>query len=370
MLCEYGLQGPLIWKNKGSPPGSSSTGEVGDSLGSSGADFSTESQILGPGPKDPSPVHRNQPVLCAGLDCKALELIVNWFSSTVYTVTHNDEELLRICQTVVLKEAVSHRFLMHGLLALSALHLADRSSGKERGKYSRTAMDYHNQGLTMFRAELRSIKKSNYSAIIAFSSVTSIFSFALSRPFEKRSLSLLDDLSHIFQLAKGWHEVVRLVATLGVQAPTGTESTCKETFELPANARESFRRLHELNCTRAQNENQPHTEVYTKVIDSLSYTYGKLASGDPNPHAVQDLANMIPDRFFSLLSEHTTMALLIMGHYCVVLDHFKMLWWLNGWSSGLLEVIWHNVDSVNRPSLAWPLEVVGLSVLDLQAPGG
>ena len=368
MLCEYGLQGSLIWKNKGSPPGSSSTGEVGDSLQGSRVNFSAESQIPGPGPKDPSPVYRNQPVLCAGLDCKALELIINWFTSTVYTVTHNDEKLLRICQTVILKEAVSHRFLMHGLLALSALHLADQNSGKEHDKYSRTAMDYHNQGLTRFRAELQNIKKSNYSAIIAFSSVTSIFSFALSRPLEKRSLSLLDDLSHIFQLAKGWHEVVRLVVTLGVQAPTGTELTGKESFELPPNARESFRHLHELNFKRARNENQRHTEVYTEVIDSLSYIYGKLASGDPNPHAVQDWANMLPDRFFSLLSEHTIMALLIMGHYCVVLEHFKMLWWLKGWSSGLLKVIWHNVDSANRSSLAWPLEMVGLNVLDLQAP--
>lgn len=313
-----------------------------------------------------APLDTNNIALCAGLDCKGLELIINWVSSTVYTINPDDEALLRLCQTVILKQALSHKFLMHGLLAVSALHLADQR-GNDWGSYSRIAMSHHNEGLTMFRAELRSIKASNYSAAIAFSSVTTIFSFALSRPLQETSLSLLDDLAQIFQLAKGWHEIVRVADNLELKGPANTDSQSqpKTGFSISADARHAFSHLHELNSTSVWQDGEHEGEVYAEVIDSLDHVYGKSVNGNSNPHMALEWVNMLPSRFFCLLKEHRTLALLVLGHYCVILDRFKHLWWLKGWSSGLLKVIWHKVDPVNRNSLAWPVEMAGLSDLDM-----
>jgi hypothetical protein len=144
-----------------------------------------------------------------------------------------------------------------------------------------------------------------------------------------------------------------------------TDSPSQKGFELPASAKLSFHQLHELNSMSAEENEQHDTGVYTEVIDSLSHVYGKLASGNTNPHLALEWANMLPKRFFCLLKEHRTLALLVLGHYSVVLDCFKHFWWLNGWSSGLLKVIWHEVGAINKYSLAWPMEIVGLSALDM-----
>lgn len=98
---------------------------------------------------------------------------------------------------------MKHHFLLHGLLALSALHLAHSYSSSNppdhiaEAKYRRIATAHHNQGLATYHSILKDINDDNSAASIAFSSITVIYSFALARPGqdideETRSMDLVD----------------------------------------------------------------------------------------------------------------------------------------------------------------------------------
>jgi hypothetical protein len=139
----------------------------------------------------------------AALDLENVELIIQWFTKTVHTVNSpSNPAALEICQTVILEQAMQHHFLLHGLLALSALHLAESHADTQR--YIRIATAHHNQGLSLYHAILEDINEANYAASIAFSSITVMFAFALSRPHgsETAARGLVDDLAQIFLLVK------------------------------------------------------------------------------------------------------------------------------------------------------------------------
>jgi hypothetical protein len=250
---------------------------------------------------------------------------------------------------------MKHHFLLHGLLALSALHLADSHSDPE--KYTRIATLHHTQGLALYHSILSDINEANYSASIAFASITAMFAFGLSRPQAAKAvgMELLDDLAQIFLLAKGWRKVV-LVAD-GLECRAGS-TICPphnpSTRTLATDAEAAFGRLHALN--------QGHeAAIYTLAISSLKSVFGTLADeGSEDPHAALEWANTLPEEFVRLIRERQSLALLIVGYYCVALDRVPEVWWLRGWSKGIFSVIWTNIDHMYQDTLNWPREMIGI----------
>jgi len=109
-----------------------------------------------------------------------IDLIIHWLMKTVYTVNPPSVAALEICQTFILDQAMKHHFLLHGLLALSSLHLAE--SHADAGKYIQIATAHHTQGLNLYHQVLSNLNDENYSASVAFSSITIMFAFGLSGP--------------------------------------------------------------------------------------------------------------------------------------------------------------------------------------------
>jgi hypothetical protein len=143
----------------------------------------------------------------SSLNGENINLIIHWFTTTVHTVVATagpNAAALTLCQTVILTQAQKRQFLLHGLLAFSALHLADtQTSSSEREHYTNLATAHHDQGLALYHSVLEDVNKENYAASIAFSSLTAMFAFGLYRPGEEAGLGVIDDLSQIFLLAEG-----------------------------------------------------------------------------------------------------------------------------------------------------------------------
>lgn len=345
-VCTYPPSAPLIWKDKR---------QNNSKL------FAEELPII-----EISPAYSSSPQdeasLAADIDSSTtlnlenIDLIIHWFTKTVYTVNPPSKPAaIEICQTVILHQAMKHHFLLHGLLAMSALHLADYKP--ESQKYTRVAIAHHTKGLSQFQSILDNIDESNFSAIIAFSSLTIMFQFGLSRcPTYNSGMEILNALEQTFILCKGWQKIVRIADGLDCRAGTQSirSSSKPYTSRLPQEIEAKFGQLHSLN-------HDQNVAVYALTISSLRSVFEMLADkGTADPHAVVEWVHTIPEDFIFLIREREKMALLIVAYYCIVLDSVPQVWWIRGRARPLLEVIGREIkDPAYRGLLEWPRRIVG-----------
>ncbi|KFY44779.1 hypothetical protein V494_01304 [Pseudogymnoascus sp. VKM F-4513 (FW-928)] len=341
VVCTYPSTSSLVWVNREQVP----TGDKEDH---------------GTGDRTPPPQYspkahegKPSPTKESTLNLDNIDLIIHWFTTTVFTVNAPTNLAAReICQTIILDQARKHQFLLHGLLALSALHLADSHIDPET--YTKIATIHHTQGLEMYYSILSNINKENYSASIAFASITIMYAFGIARPRETKSsgIELVDHLSQIFILSQGWQSVVNVAD--GIDRGTGApifSSPQSHIKALPPGTEAAFQRLNDMNRGR-------DTEVYELAISTLKSVFHSLEADRENPHVALQWAHTLPKEFVGLLHERQSLALVIIGHYCVVLDALKGVWWLSGWSKGLLEVILTNIDLSYRDVLEWPKQII------------
>ncbi|KAM3079448.1 hypothetical protein ACMFMG_005879 [Clarireedia jacksonii] len=311
-------------------------------------------------------LHNNNSIASAALNLEGLELIIHWFTKTIYTVIPPDNpRALEVSQTFLLGQAMQHHFLLHGLLALSALHLAysySKTNPTTQEKYIRTATAHHNQGLAMFYRVLGDINESNYSATIAFSSLTTFFAFGRSIPQQgveqSVKMELIDDLAQVFLLLKGWSKVVRVVQELGCATgvKVGQIHDPKLDAPLEPHMERTFIRLHKLNTTRSERKVM---EIYTTAIDSLKALFRMLYSGITfHTHITLDWVNRVPEEFVRLIAMHQPLAVVLVAYYCVVLKHAPQVWWLDGWYKRLLDATWQNAPPEYQDELMWAREMV------------
>lgn len=135
-----------------------------------------------------------------------LMLMNNWTAFTWETLVDQPERLKDLWQSQAVTEAYSQPFLMHGILALSALHLASLSYNRpEKSREHRAAaLRHHDQALALFRPLLSKITAHNCHAIFGFSALLVVLSFALPGfPFEENTKSPVEELLMIITLLKG-----------------------------------------------------------------------------------------------------------------------------------------------------------------------
>jgi hypothetical protein len=341
VVCTYPSTS-VIWVHR-EPPSLTDKEEHGTRDGASPPQYSLKTQE-----EKPSTIKEST------LNLDNIDLIIHWFTKTVHTVNPPTNLAAKeICQTVILEQARKHPFLLHGLLALSALHLADSHSDPE--PYTKIATIHHTQGLELYYSILSNINKENYSASIAFAAITIMYAFGISRPRGTKppGIELIDRLSQIFLLSHGWQSVVN--AADGLDRGTGTPifpAPHSHTGALPTATEAAFARLNDMN-------HGPDTAVYTLAISTLKSVFYDLETDRDNPHIALQWAHTQPKEFLDLLHQRQNLALVIVGYYCVVLDALKEVWWLNGWSKNLFGVILSNTDPSYRDVLEWPIQMIG-----------
>jgi hypothetical protein len=97
------------------------------------------------------------------LNLTDLELLHNYTTSTAFTL-HTDPALKVLWRINVAQLGFQNDFVMRGILALSALHLA-RFRPERRDFYMSQALTQHQAGLRMTTGLLASITKENCSAV-------------------------------------------------------------------------------------------------------------------------------------------------------------------------------------------------------------
>ncbi|RDW56353.1 hypothetical protein BP5796_13228 [Coleophoma crateriformis] len=312
-VCKYIDGGSLVWvEEKNLRASVPSTLSTPDSTGQplSWAETTTRGSLSPPNPRtgvetsslELAKPHENSP----SLNCENLDLMINWFTSTIPSLAVNDDNFQEI-QQFISRKAMSHQFLMHGILALSALHLADQQDGPEQKKYSTIALAHHNQALALFGPELNNINESNFGACIGFSSIIMLFSFGLSRPLPTtKDLSAVNDMGQIFLLIRGWQKTVEVAQSVCARQLLPAASAIND---IPDHIEMALKHLRDLNRLKGQRQKGHDTKTYAEAITSLRSTFQQMDPENPSPFSHREFFVGVSDRFFEYWIAHKTKTL-------------------------------------------------------------
>ena len=291
-------------------------------------------------------------------------------SATSYTLSHReaDQHLWRV---IVPEMAMTHPFLMHGLLAVSAMHLSFLRQ-HDRSKYE-TQSSYH-QALasSQLRSVLTNITSENCSAafgLCALLTLISMISIARRSNMERdrSGTSFVDDIVHHFMLTRGiggvlgdhWGAIMagplKILSTDRLEDP--------DSYSLPPHIAQQFAVLRTGILPSLVSSDPAALQTSVVALDGLELVYKNCMFLHPQlPRSQLEVGvalrwmSLVPVEFMTLLKERSTIALILLAHFVVLFANFGDVWFLQGWCEHALVRIEAIVGEQGTEGLKWPWE--------------
>ncbi|KAE8422827.1 putative Zn(II)2Cys6 transcription factor [Aspergillus pseudocaelatus] len=251
-------------------------------------------------------------------------------------------------QAEIPTEAYSCPLLMHGVLAIAALHLVSSGSAESSSLVDR-ALHHHTISLQIFNREISDISSTNAHVLFAYSVLLIVWAYASFSTKKDRPLQL-DSLLGSLELVRGCKTVFEIHSNSIKKHPIGQFIGSDESpirHDLSDAARQA------LACLRTKVED---------FIDSMAIDYlerllqGVRASSDTR--LVIGWPALLDNSFWTRIKRHQPVALLILAHYAILLAQFNgHSWWLSGWSDHLLEAVDHILEDSDKTRLDWEIHL-------------
>jgi hypothetical protein len=303
----------------------------------------------------------------------ALGLLEHFKNSTYLDLGHNSESR-QLWQTKIPQLACSHSFLKHGILACSALHLAYLNPS-ERQRYQLTAAYHQNRALPEFRSAIANANENNCNALLAFAQLLIFYCFASEEQDENLLLvkgkheSGLPDWLHILRGSCTFFKTVLQFIEIGPLMMEGIDE--KHLAPVPENP-EYARRLGLLVAIPffrkkpiAQKVAEGALSPFPGALLELSRAFSKAQAARSSSvftmwTAVYIWPAQVSQGYLDLLKDRDPAALILLAHYCILLEPFESHWYMSGFRKRLLSRIYNQLDQEWRQWLTWPLEEIGL----------
>lgn len=292
------------------------------------------------------------------LNLHDLELMMQWCNATYRTLSRGEPTDL-VWKNAVPEEGLAHPFLMHGILALSALHLARTSpEPSRRTAYLNRAVAHQNQALVLFRELLSDVNESNAKAMFAFAAIVVVYTFGFPHtPDVQDPWTCIDDLYQVLVLTRGIQQVIRPTAeSLSASAFAPILQVDETHAPLPDDAATIIRHLHEANEVCRARDPTHEQEIYTATIDNIAEMLSWVYGGTNTSVIAGRWAIKLPSRFLELLREREPLALVMLAHYGVLLQHLKHRWCFDEWCVRVAKAVWAILDDQWRPLVHWAMK--------------
>jgi hypothetical protein len=264
-------------------------------------------------------------------------------------------------QSVIPKEATSHSGLMHGLLALAALHRSCLDSDGHR-RYRDVAMRHQNLSLPYLRSLVINASADNCNALFALATFTVVFVFALPQsPIAPAEFDPFKEMITIIELVKGVFAVTEVTRNWILQGPLRLlllPGVWEVRLIIPEETRDV------LDCLILHNDTLPQSgskrATYDTAIRMLRKTFEMLTL-NPTDHGVGLVWVAIMERqYIDLLKAEEPMALVLLAHFGVALHASRETWWSGNWGCQIVKAVHDMLDDQWRSWLKWPSISVGL----------
>lgn len=273
-------------------------------------------------------------------------------------LTSTSEETLHVWRDYVPELAYEHNYLLHGLLGLSALHLA-LSKPTLQHEHTVLAMHHHNIGIAVFRTLITDITADNINALFAFSCILVLHSFGIYRSI-KSQLDPIAKIHEVLTLLRGTGVIVKSAMHLLKQGPMRAalmpmlnDPTRELPFEIEGVLTELLQRIDTTIATTVNGDE------YTAAISALRHNF-LLAIEHPDVNLTMVLFPVfVSPEFLPLVCIGEPLALAILANYAVILHWLRGHVWLEGWGRQVVGAV-HQVLPLDwHQCVAWAVSEVG-----------
>ncbi|CZR52286.1 uncharacterized protein PAC_02163 [Phialocephala subalpina] len=310
------------------------------------------------------------------LEVKNLELLHFFTTTTSITLSNLPEQQL-VWQQVVPKIAFSHPFLLRGILALSAIHLG-RLHVERRSTLCPVATLHHTAGVILFRSTMPNITAENCDACFAFSTLLVIYAWSSS--CQTGDLFFVDSLKtdggtvEWVVLLRSCHNLLRLACTWLKDGPLRCLLLLQtEEPGLPAVPEiENSSKFRELAALWDTSRTHLSAEEAEALEEALAFLIEVHAFLSPRNRVVDEVGTTLSwpirvrDSYIAMVSQQKPEALVVLAHYCLLLNKIDHFWFMAGMSKHLLQTIHQTVGKEWESWIAWPLQDLVLSEFKTQ----
>lgn len=290
----------------------------------------------------------------------------HWTTEAYLTISAR-EDLKFMWQIIAPKQAIHHHFLMHELLAYSALHLAYLQADQRRAFY---ALGSHHQDLAIraLRKMLPNLSPDNAGALFATSALITLSVFGLTsldaRDPNIKSRPVFEDLLDIFALQKGMHSILSSNANYvygGPFAPVVKDPSDKVPPQpiLP-HLYDQIPSLVSLLDT-APLSNETRQELQQNLVSFKEILEFSLAPNSDN-HELRFLflwPRSATQNYMDMVKRKESLALILLAYYSVAFHAAEpKYWFMDGWAERLITAIAETVEPDWQPALQWPWNLI------------
>jgi len=306
---------------------------------------------------------------------KDLALLHHWSTSTTITLsaatwTHH------VWTIVVPRIAFQHSYLMHGILAIAALHMAYLTPTSSRDLHI-DAAGHYDEAIRGFREAMADINEQNCDAMFATSIIIMFYIFAVTSRDDvvsapkppPRDLEVLD--AKWISLVRGCGAVLSPAYEYVSRGPLKAflEIGDLEILDPDKNPNEDDERLVALkNIWDSDYGDVNRKEAYSKTLYCLRQTLQWM--GD---HAMSDSRiywagpfiwlHIIPDAYLELLWQRQPPALILFAYFGALVHQLDGFWWAEGWGRKIVGAVDESLGPYWRPRIEWPIQVEELVLL-------
>ncbi|QSZ29523.1 hypothetical protein DSL72_004037 [Monilinia vaccinii-corymbosi] len=293
-----------------------------------------------------------------------MELLHHYTTSTCMTLS-TSPDLATLWRVNAPQLAYSHEFLMRGLLAIAALHIAYYKPDK-RDFYVEKAIALHQQALSTAVTLLANVNDENCTALYLFTAVTLIYTIGSPRKPLDFLIVSENDVSDWLSILRGvkaitdhGHEII-YKGNLGPMFSAGErrEQLRKDHINGPPN-----QDLIDLANFLSKATADPQDLVaYIDSISELQTSFIVLADRGRDSFEPTDMfiwPYQLPDHYLKLLRQRAPGALAIYAHFAVLLKYLDLHWWMKGSAEYLISQIYGLLDEEHRLWIRRPIEQIG-----------
>jgi hypothetical protein len=289
------------------------------------------------------------------------------FATETFSTVCTSESKFHVWQIVIPRLALQYDFLMNGILAFAALHIATTTESPTSLAYIDTALQYHNLSFAPFRAAIDNLTPQNCEAVLAQSIVTTVIGIALPRvtaPRDENS-NMIENMLVVFELLQGVKKIIHIGRSWIKINLYSRQRDLYDTSlpELDTDASAAFDRLAMLNEETVAGMDPQQYLVNKEVIEHLRTCYTLYASS-LDPGEVLAWLAAVDKEFVDNVRRRQPLALLILMHWGVLLGELDGRWWWaqNSGKSLVLELlrVLQPADAQWTGFLSWPQRRMGL----------
>ncbi|PVH99715.1 hypothetical protein DM02DRAFT_418297 [Periconia macrospinosa] len=293
-------------------------------------------------------------------DTEDVELLRHYATQSSLTLSPRDT--LSLFQVNLPGEAKNHMFLMHSVLAFSALHLSFVDE-RNRNRHIYIASKQHEQALVAFRSSVTEVNIDNGGAITAFSFLTAVYTLGLPIVFGFESIqNPLTTFVDVLQILRhAWSAVgpTQSIVETGnlrelVRPPPSKPKPCV----MHAKGEKVIRFLQYYVDTSPVVEPE-YQQIYRDAISSWERFFMNMPCKPPLWANALIWPMTVSRDFFDLIHEQRPMALIILAVWAIGIYRAPNMWF-NAWGKELVGNIWKISDEETRKALSWPAEVCGI----------